>query len=370
MTSHLKPQSGLELLQPYIPGTPIEDVQRQYGLRDVIKLASNENPWGPSPRAVEAIQRVLGQIHYYPDSQCHELTRALAAYLRVHPDQLIMGNGADGIITQLCMAYLDEGNEVVVSRSSFPIYDHFTHIMRARLIKTPLKDYGLDLEAMAAAINDNTRLVFVCNPNNPTGSMVTAAEVDAFMATVPGHVVVVMDEAYRELVVSDEFPETVSYVRQGRENVIILRTFSKVYGLAGIRLGYGIAMPSLLGPLNQVREAFAVNLLAQAAGIAALEDTAFLQRTVETNHTARLWLYEQFARLGLLYVQSQTNLVLVKVGPRAGQVQQELLKHGVIVRPCGGYDLCDFLRVTVGTPEQNATFVRELEGILRQMAVI
>ncbi len=319
MTSKVKPQPGLDHLQPYVPGTPIEEVQRKYGLRHVIKLASNENPLGTSPKALEAIQRELGRLNFYPDSQCYNLRQALAAHLQVDPEQLIIGNGADGIITQACMAYLDQDSEVVVSQSSFPVYDIFTHIMRARLVKTPLKDYRLDLEAMAAAITDKTKLIFVCNPNNPTGSIVTAAEVEAFMARVPDHVLVVFDEAYFELVASKEYPDTLRYVREGRENVMIMRTFSKVYGLAGLRLGYGIAMPSVLAPLNRAKESFAVNLLAQAAGVAALEDQEFLRKTVEMNHASRLWLYEQFDRLGLFYVESHTNFVLVEIGPEAGR---------------------------------------------------
>lgn len=364
MMSKIKPQHGLDHLKPYIPGTPIEEVQRKYGIEHVIKLASNENPLGTSPKALEAIQKALPQLNYYPDSQCYRLRQALAAYHQVEAEQLIVGNGADGVITQLCMAYLDQDSEVIASKSSFPIYDHFTHIMRARLIKTPLKDYGLDLEAMAAAITAQTRLVFICNPNNPTGTIVTAAEVQSFMEKVPDHVLVVFDEAYYELVDSDEYPDTMTYIRQGRENVIIMRTFSKVYGMAGIRLGYGIAMPCVLSPMNQAKESFAVNLLAQEAGIAALQDRAFLEKSVQANHAARLWLYEQFDRLGLFYVRSHTNFILLHVGDRAGQIQQELLGRGVIVRPCGGYDLCDFLRITVGTLEQNIKFIEALEALL------
>jgi histidinol-phosphate aminotransferase len=364
MTSHVQSQHGLDHLKPYVPGTPIEDVQRKYGLSHVIKLASNENPLGTSPKALAAIQKALTRLNFYPDSQCYNLRHAMADFLKVDPEQLVIGNGGDGIITQTCMAYLDQDSEVIVSKSSFPVYDNFTHIMRAKLIKTPLKDYGLDLEAMADAITDQTRIIFVCNPNNPTGTIVTADELDAFMARVPDRVLVVLDEAYYELVDSDDYPDSMKYIREERENVMILRTFSKVYGMAGIRLGYAIAMPSVLAPLNRAKEAFAVNLLAQEAGIAALQDQEFLAKTVKMNHDARVWLYEQFERMGLSYVRSHTNFILLHIGPNAGEVQQELLKVGVIVRPCDGYDLCDFLRVTVGSPEQNERFIEALEQIL------
>jgi len=364
MATQVKPQQGLEHLRLYVPGTPVEEVQRKYGLKQVIKLASNENPLGTSPKALEAIRQALPQLYYYPDSQCYNLRHALADYHQLGPEHIIASNGADGIITQVCMAFLDQDSEVVVSQSSFPIYDIFSHIMRARLIKTPLRDnYGLDLDAMAAAITGRTKLVFVCNPNNPTGAIVSAAEVEALMERTPKHVLVVFDEAYFELVASDAYPDTVQYIRQGCENVLIMRTFSKVYGLAGIRLGYGMAMPSVLEPMNRAKESFAVSRLAQAAGIAALQDRAFLRRSVEANHASRLWLYGQFDRLGLFYVESHTNFVLVEIGPHAMEVQQELLKRGVIVRPCAGYDLYDFLRVTVGTPAQNARFIQTLEAV-------
>jgi histidinol-phosphate aminotransferase len=363
----VRPQHGLDHLKPYVPGTPIEEVQRKYGLKHVIKLASNENPLGTSPKAVDAIREALPRLNYYPDSECHDLRVALGEYHHVDPEQIVVGNGADGIITQICMAYLDQDSEVIVSQSSFPVYDIFTHIMRARLIKTPLRDYRLDLPAMAAAITGQTKLVFVCNPNNPTGTIVTAAEVEAFMSRVPDSVLVVFDEAYYELVDSDDYPDTVEYLRQGRENVIIMRTFSKVYGLAGIRLGYAIGLPGVLAPLNRAKESFAVNLLAQAAGVAALQDQDFMRRTVEANRASRQWLYGQFDRLGLFYVPSHTNFVLVRVGPQAAEVQQALLRRGVIVRPCGGYDLSDFLRVTVGTPEQDARFVEALGAVSGEM---
>jgi histidinol-phosphate aminotransferase len=338
-SERLKHQPGLDACRPYVPGTPIEQIQRQYGLEDVIKLASNENPLGPSPKAVQAIERALPRLNFYPDGQSYYLRHALAESLRVSPDFVTVGNGADGIIVQTCMAYLDEDSDVIVSESSFPVYDIYTHVMRARLVKTALKDYRLDLCAMADAITPRTKLIFVCNPNNPTATIVTADEVSAFMERVPDHVLVVFDEAYYELVDSDEFPHTLDHVREGRPNVLVMRTFSKIFGLAGIRLGYAIAVPGTLAPLNRVKEPFAVNLLAQAAGVAALADKDFLRKTVETTRKERHFLYDQFERLGLECIESHTNFVLVKIGPRASDLQEELLKRGVIVRPCSGYDL-------------------------------
>jgi len=363
--THVKPQRGLDAIKPYVPGKPIEEVQREYGLEDVIKLASNENPLGTSPKALAALEEALPRLNSYPDGQSYYLRHVIAQHLGVEPEQVTVGNGLDGLIMQTCMAYLDENSEAIVSQSSFPVYDIYTHVMRATLIKTPLKNYGLDLEAMAQAISDSTKLVFACNPNNPTGTVVTADEVEAFMSRVPDHVLVVFDEAYYEFVDADRFPDTLRYVRDGRQNVMVMRTFSKVYGLAGARLGCAVAAPQVLAPLNLVKEPFAVNLLAQAAGIAALEDEAFLEASVATNHAGRLFLYGEFERLGLPYIESHTNFILVKIGPQAGTVAQMLLERGVIVRPCAGYDLPNCLRITVGSQAQNTRLVEALEGVLQ-----
>jgi histidinol-phosphate aminotransferase len=361
----IKPQRGLSGIKPYAPGTPIEEVQREYGLQDVIKLASNENPLGPSPKALTAIREALPHLNFYPDGQSTCLRQAIAAHLGFEMEQVAVANGADGIITQLCLGYLEDESEVVVSRSSFPVYDRFAHTMRATLIKTPLtEEYRLDLEAMARAITDRTKLVFVCNPNNPTGTIVSAGEVDAFVAAVPDHVLVVFDEAYYEYVESDDYPDTLQYIRRGLHNVLTLRTFSKAHGLAGIRLGYAVAVPQILAPLNQVKGVFDVNLLAQVGGIAALEDEAFVEKSVASNRAGLRFLTGEFQRLGLNYVESHANFVLVEVGPRATAIQRQLLERGVIVRPCTAYDLPEHLRVSVGDRAQNTRFIRAFENAL------
>jgi len=365
MTTHPRPQRGLDELRPYVPGKPIEDVKREYGLTDVIKMASNENPLGSSPKAVEAIMKAATGLNIYPDGASYDLRTALAQHFNVDFAQIAVGNGADDLILQLSMAYLADDDEVVTSRSSFAMYDVYAQAMRAKMIKTPLADgYCIDLNAMAEAISDRTRLVFVCNPNNPTGTMSTAAQIDAFLDRVPDHVLCVLDEAYNELVESTEYPDSLRYVREGRPNVIVLRTFSKVYGLAGIRLGYGFAHPDVVNTLNKIKPAFSVNLLAQAAGIAALEDTEFLQQTVDTNRAGRHQLIDGCHHLGLEVAESHTNFILVQVGSDAPAIQQRLLENGVIVRPCTGYDLPDFLRVSIGTEAENARFLTVLAKLL------
>jgi histidinol-phosphate aminotransferase len=365
MTQPIRPQRGLDSIHAYVPGKPIDEVKREYGLDDVIKMASNENPLGVSPKALRAMQDALPRLNHYPDGASYEFRSALATHFDVDRSQVAVGNGADDLILELSMAFLDEGDEVIVSRSSFPMYDIYTAAMRARIVKTPLTpQQGIDLDAMADAVTDRTRLIYVCNPNNPTGTIVGAREVERFLGRIPERVIIVMDEAYVEMVDSDDFPDSLAYVRSGRPNVVVLRTFSKVYGLAGIRIGYGFAHADLMATLFRIKPPFNVNVLAQAAGIAALDDGEFVARSVDENRKGREFLYEGLARLGLEYAASHTNFILVRFGPRAAGVQQALLERGVIVRPCGGYDLPEHLRISIGTPVENARFLRELEAVL------
>ena len=360
-----RPQRGLDRIRPYVPGKPIDEVKREYGLDDVIKLASNENPIGVSPKAIAAMQEAIHRVNLYPDAANYDLRTALANHFGFELDQVAVGNGADDLILQISMACLDEGDQVIVSQSSFPIYDIYTNVMRADMRKTPLTaDFGLDLEAMADAVCDRTKIIYVCNPNNPTGTIVREKETQRFLDRIPQRVLVVFDEAYREMVDADDFPDTEKMVREGRPNIVVLRTFSKVYGLAGIRLGYGFAHPDLVSSMMRIKMVFNVNIPAQAAGIAALEDDEFLQYSIDVNRAGRHFLCENFARMGLPFAESHTNFVLVRVGPGASEIQLELLKAGVIVRPCGGYDLPEFLRVSIGTPGQNARLIEELDRSL------
>lgn len=365
MPDRPRPQSGLDRVRPYVPGKPIGEVKRELGLDDVIKLASNENPLGVSPEAVEAMREAVERVNLYPDAANYDLRTAIAERFDFALEQVAVGNGADDLILQLSMAYLDQGDDVVTSRSSFPIYDVYTHVMRASLTKTPLASgYRIDLDAMADAISERTKLIYVCNPNNPTGTIVGSGDVERFLRRVPENAIVVFDEAYREMVDASDFPDTAGYVREGRSNVIVLRTCSKVYGLAGIRLGYGFAHPDLVSTMMRIKMVFNVNVAAQAAGIAALGDEEFFRRSIDTNRAGREYLRAAFDRLGLESAESHTNFVLVKIGPNAEAVQRALLEAGIIVRPCGGYDLPEHLRVSIGTPEQNERLVGELTQLL------
>ena len=360
MATLVKPQRGLDNVKLYVPGKPIEEVQREYGLQDVIKLASNENPIGPSPKALAAVQAALTRLNFYPDGQSYYLRQALAQKLGVSMEQVVVGNGADGIIMQTCMAYLDEEDEVIVSRSSFPIYDTFTLVMRARLIKTPLEEYGLNLDAMANAITDKTKLIFVCNPNNPTGTMVTAEEVREFMGLLPPDVLVVFDEAYAEYATSKDYPETLPYLREGR-NVAILRTFSKIYGLAGLRIGYGVLPASLADMANRVRQPFNTNSLAQLAALAALGDEEHVARSRRVNEEGKSFLYREFDALGIDYLPTEANFIYFKAPGGDGKgIFDALLRKGIIIRHMQGPNL----RVTIGTPEENRRFIEAFRGVM------
>jgi histidinol-phosphate aminotransferase len=353
----------VQRLRPYVPGKAVEEVQRELGLDDVVKLASNENPWGPSPRAVAAIRAAAAGIGHYPDAAGHRLTRALAANWGVAPEQVVLGNGSDEILHYLGVTYLEAGDEVLTGSPSFLRYEAAATLAGAEYVAVPLADYRFDLVAMRERLSPRTRLVFIANPNNPTGTVVGRAELERFLDAVPERAVVALDEAYFEYVDDATRVDGLEYVRAGR-NVIVLRTFSKIYGLAGLRIGYGMARPEIIAALHQVREPFNVNMLAQEAALASLEDADQVPRARAANAAGRRFLAERLAALGLACVPSQANFVLVNLGREARDVCSVLLRRGVIVRSDPLWELPAHVRVTVGTPEQNDRFLRELAAVL------
>ncbi|MBI3946105.1 MAG: histidinol-phosphate transaminase [Armatimonadetes bacterium] len=354
-------------LVPYVPGKPIEEVEREYGITDIIKLASNENSLGPSPKAVAAMQAAIPQVGLYPDGSCYALTRRLAAHWDVPADQIIVGNGSDELLHYLGVAYLEAGDEAIFAHPSFVRYASAGVLNNARCVAVPLKDFTHDLEAMAAAVTDRTKLLFIANPNNPTGTIVTRAALDRLLAQLPEQVLVVLDEAYFEYADAPDYPDGVAYVRQGR-NVIALRTFSKIYALAGLRVGYGIARPEIIWALNQVREPFNVNSIGQVGALASLDDPNQVERGRRVNRDGREYLYAACERLGLPYVPSQANFVFLDALKESRAVFERLLRRGVIVRTGDIFGLPTHIRVTVGTPEENARFVRALEEVLAELA--
>jgi len=352
-------------LSMYQPGKPIEEVARELGLGDpegIIKLASNENALGPSPRAIDAMKRHAANMHIYPDGDNFQLRQALARKVGVAENQIFIGHGSNEIIQLLGHVFLDQSSNVVVSDSSFIVYRLVAALYESAVISTPMKDFRHDLTAMAKAINKDTRLVFISNPNNPTGTMVDGREIDAFMKDVPNHVAVVFDEAYIELLPPALQPDTLSYVRSDR-NVFVLRTFSKTYGLAGLRIGYALAPREGVNLLHRVRQPFNVNAMAQAAALAALEDDAFVELTRRTVATGLKEVCALFERMGLTYIPSVTNFVLVKVG-NGKKVFEELQKRRVIVRPVDIYNLSEYVRITIGTAEENARLMAAFTEVM------
>ena len=353
----------LEGVTPYIPGKPIEEVQRELGLPMAIKLASNENPLGPSRKALEAVQEALPSLHRYPDGSCFYLIRKLAAHLKLAPEQLIAGNGSDEIITLAVRAFIEPGDEIVIAHPTFLIYKIAGQLAGAKVRTVPMKDFRYDLAAMRKAVTPKTKMVFIANPDNPTGSYVTKAEVEAFLDGLSPGVIVFFDEAYAELADVPDYPDTRPLLP--KRPVIIARTFSKAYGLAGLRIGYGMAPPELVEAMNRVREPFNVNSLAQAAAAAALEDTQHLEATRRLLREEKRKLTNGLEQMGFSCVPSATNFILFRAGPKAGELAQALLKKGIIVRHMQAWDLPEFLRVTAGLPEENDAFIQNLKQLGR-----
>lgn len=355
----------LKDLPVYQPGRPIEEVARQYGLDPdrIVKLASNENPLGPSPRAREALQKALNTVHLYPDGHAFALRQRLAAKLGVTPEHLIFGNGSNELLEFIGHVLLEPGVDVVVSQYCFAVYPLVTRMFRANLVTVPARNHAHDLAAMRAAITPRTRVVFLANPNNPTGTWAPAAELRAFVESIPANVLVVLDEAYIEFL--EDPPDFLPDLRSGaRPNLLLLRTFSKIYGLAGLRVGYGIGVPALIAALEKVRQPFNLNRLAQVAALAALDDEEHVQRTRRNNRQGLEQLQTGCRELGLPYLPSAANFLLVRVGDGAA-VFEALQREGVIVRPMGAYDLPEWIRISVGTPEENQRCLEALRKVMR-----
>ena len=365
--SALVRQSILKL-KPYVPGKPIEEVKRELGLAadfPIIKLASNENVLGPSPAAVEAMSNAAAGVWLYPDDTCFQLKNALSEFWNLSADSFIIGNGSDEIIHFLGQAFLDSsrGDEVIFGDPSFVQYKSCALMADCNFHAVPLTpDYRHDLPAMKARVTDKTRLIFIANSNNPTGTVVTKAEFEALLEGLPKHIVVVMDEAYYEYVADADSPRAVDYIAD--HNVIALHTFSKAYALAGLRVGYGFGRPELVRFLAQVRGPFNVNMLAQAAAIAALGDQKHIEHSVEVNAQGREQLCAALDEMGLFYVPSQANFVLVNIGVDSQSVFNDLLREGVIVRTGTPFGMPDWVRVTVGTRAMNETFIAALRKVL------
>lgn len=354
----------LQEMTPYTPGKPIWEVQRELGLKEVIKLASNENPLGPSPKAIEAMTKALPELHRYPDADASKLKQVIAEAYDVEANQLIVTNGGDELITLVSEAFLDPGDEVLVPEPSFSEYRFGGTLMGAVVKNVPLKsDFSYDVAAILAAVTARTKIVYLCSPNNPTGTILTKAELEQILETLPKRVLVVMDAAYSHYTISSDYSDGVEFVRKGYP-LLVLQTFSKIFGLAGIRVGFGIAPSRIIQSIVQVKEPFNVNSLAQAAAMAAIGDQEHVKRSSQLVNEERSRLYNSLRLLGLSYIESRSNFILVELGPEAKSIYERLMAKGVIVRYGQIWGLPQHVRVSIGLPAENDRFIEVLQEII------
>jgi histidinol-phosphate aminotransferase len=334
------------------------------GLKELIKLASNENSNGPSPEVIRAVEAELGNIYRYPDPPCSLLKGAIAKKLGVTEEMVTLANGCDNVIFMIGAAFINEGDEVIMAEPTFPIYETVTRIMGGKPVAVPLSNYIHDVDGMTERIGPKTKLVFLCNPNNPTGTLIPPKALHRFLAGLPDHVVVILDEAYFDYVSERDYPNGISLLG-GDLNLIALRTFSKIYGLAGLRIGFAVARGDLIGVVERVREPFPVNRIAQAAALAALSDEKHAQGVLRTNEEGKAFLYGEFERLKIDYVPTQANFIFADFKRDSRKIYDALLKEGVIIRPGFIWDYPTSARITIGTMEENRRFIERLEGIFR-----
>lgn len=354
---------GVQGLQPYVPGKPVEELERELGISNIVKLASNENPLGPSPKVQEAIAKVLPELTRYPDGNGFRLKQKLADKHQVELNQITLGNGSNDVLEIIARAFANQGSEIIFSQYSFAVYPIVTQAVGAKAVEVPARNYAHDLEAMAQAVTDKTKLIFLANPNNPTGTWFDTQAFERFLQAVPERVLVVMDEAYIEYVTQEGFLDSMDYLEQ-YPNLIVSRTFSKAYGLAALRVGYAVSHPQVADVLNRVRQPFNVNSLALEAAVAALEDQDYVRASVEANAKGMVQICSGLDALGLSWIPSVGNFVCVDMGRPAGPLYQALLQKGVIVRPVGNYGMPNHLRVSIGTEQENEIFLKALAEVV------
>ena len=357
-------RNGIMNLPAYIPGKAIEEVEKEFGSKRWVKLASNENLLGPSPKAVAAIRKELSSINFYPEGPCTVLVEALARRFSLPEAKLIVSNGADNLILMIASAFVDEGDEVVMADPTFPVYANATQILGGTPVKVREKDFRHDISTMLEKINSKTKLFFICNPNNPSGTIVSTKVLDDVLSRLPERVITILDEAYCDFAEDPGYPKGLDYVKAGKQ-IIVLRTFSKVYGLAGLRLGFAAGREDLIKGLYQVREPFPVHRLANVAGVAALSDREHERKSIELVHEGRKYLYQELDKMGLFYVPSEANFILADLKGDSRETFQALLREGVIIRPGFVWNYDTFARVTIGRMSDNRRFIRALKKVLK-----
>ncbi len=354
---------GVKDLTPYPPGKPIEELERELGITGSIKLASNENPIGPSPKALSAIKEIIAKLHRYPDGSGYFLKEAIARHLDIKFDQIILGNGSNEVIEFVVRTFLRPGEEVIIPTPSFLYYEKVVQAVGGKIVRIPLKDFRLDLGGILERVSGATKIVFLNNPLNPTGTIVTYKEVENFLDNLPSHVIVVIDEAYIEFAKDPECATALAFLEKDVP-IVGLRTFSKAYGLAGLRIGYGYAPSKLIGFMERVRQPFNTNIVAQAAAKAALEDQKFLETTLKVVWRGLLQLFQGLQDIGASYFDTQTNFFLIHVNEPANHIYNKMLKEGVIIRSMSSYNMPDYIRVTVGLPEENERFLKTFARVI------
>lgn len=350
-------------IKPYKPGKPLEELEREYGIKNSIKLASNENPLGPSPMAIKAIQSEMKKLNRYPDGSGYYLVKKLSEKLNVASENIVLGNGSDEVIGMLTRAFMQAGDEAIMPNPSFLMYDILVRSVGATSVPVPLKSMDIDLEGIRKKISSRTRMIFLTNPNNPTGKILNRADFQKFLDAISPEIIVVVDEAYIEFVSDPACLDSLEFINPERP-LIALRTFSKAYGLAGLRIGYGIMPAEIAALLHRVRQPFNANSLAQAGAIAALDDTAFLKQTIDLVHTELEYLYTELDRMGLTYFPTQANFFLIDVARNADEVFEDMLRQGVIVRSMTSYGYPQYIRINVGLHEENVRFIEALTMVL------
>lgn len=366
MTKKWTGRSALDNIQPYSPGKSIASVEKELGLTEVYKMASNENPLGPSKKAIAAIKDALPELNIYPDGNCELLKAGIAEEKGIDAEQIIVGNGSDEVIKLIAESFLDECSSLIMGYPSFSEYAFAGHLMGATVKKVPLVDYTYDLEGILKAVDETTKMIVICNPNNPTGTMVGKEALVAFMNKVPEDVIVIFDEAYGEYS-GNTFYSGLNFVKEGRDNVIVLNTFSKIFGLAALRVGYGIGSSVLIKWIHRVKEPFNVNNLAQVGALAALTDIEHLDESTALNESGKAYLYDAFKKRGLSYYETYTNFIWVNVGADSVKVFEALLKKGIIIRQGSVFSSPEFIRVTIGTREENERFIESLDKVLNEI---
>lgn len=367
MNKGWKGRDALNNINPYSPGKSIDEVKRELGLETVHKMASNENPLGPSPKAIEAIRDSLEGVHIYPDGSSLILKKAIADKLEVRPEQIIVGNGSDEIIKLLGESFLSPGDKIIMGDPSFSEYDYAGNLMGATVVKVPLKDQAFDMEAILDALDERVRIIALCNPNNPTGTVIEKRPLVSFMEQIPEDVIVVLDQAYEEYAGGD-FYSGIHFIKAGRKNLLVLRTFSKIYGLAALRVGYGVGDEKLISWILRAKEPFNVNVLAQIGAEAALRDDEHVERSINLNETGKAFLIKAFMDRGFEVTPTGANFIWVDVHQDSSKIFQGLLKKGVVIRPGTVFGADTHIRVTIDKPEINLYFLNQLDEVLAELS--